>query len=490
MERVVLGGVQNQGVAGARHRPDGRNHTCRRGARVETGVGNAVEGGALARVPGDGRTLDALHRPAHVVIERASCLDHADAEQVRQRPAGNVVGLVGRTLGKLSEVRVILDREELADEVGEGLIHGDDPGAVLVADPVVHDAGRQLVYLDAIEGEPPEHLHRRHRIALLLGDEETVGRLLPELLDDVASCLVAVVEDVVLVLGCEIEHRERRRQHVVDRIGQMPPAAGPGAGVERLGPQVAAARRKVLHRVQAGRTPVRQRGLGEERRHVVEVVGVVQEAGVPVVEARPHVRSAHLAALLERLCHRHAHQVDGPPHQRMYVARDRLGERRDPDARRKRRRLVVVVEKLRLPLAHDPGDRPRLDHVDHVAVAVVVVADVLLVELRQPGDLERRSEVLLIPIGDHVLAVGVDREPEHQDHVVEDRRDLRIVIAGDQVVGELDGVLGVGHLGGVQPAVDVDERLPFLRELPRLIVGQALRMREPLGDLAVPLDVA
>ena len=83
----------------------------------------------------------------------------------------------------------------------------------------------------------------------------------------------------------------------------------------------------------------------------------------------------------------------------------------------------------------------RLDHVQHVGVAVVVVADVLLIQPRQARQLVRRADVLHVPLGDHLLAVGIDRRPQHQDDVVEHRLDLGLVGAADEVVGEQRRVL-------------------------------------------------
>jgi hypothetical protein len=44
------------------------------------------------------------------------------------------------------------------------------------------------------------------------------------------------------------------------------------------------------------------------------------------------------------------------------------------------RRLMVHVDDVRLPLPPRVLHHARLDHVEHVGVAVVVVADVLLIE--------------------------------------------------------------------------------------------------------------
>ena len=161
---------------------------------------------------------------------------------------------------------------------------------------------------------------------------------------------------------------------------------------------------------------------------------------------------------------RHADHVDfARDHVRRFDA-DRLRERRQPDARRERARLMVHVDDLRLPLPPRVLDDARLDHVQHVRVAVVVVADVLLIQLRQARQLVRRADVLHVPLGHHLLAVGIDRRPEHQDDVVEDRLGLRLRRRAEQIVREQRRVLRAGDLGRVQPAVDVHERLAVARQ--------------------------
>ena len=151
---------------------------------------------------------------------------------------------------------------------------------------------------------------------------------------------------------------------------------------------------------------------------------------------------------------------------------------------------MVVVQDLRLPLPHYPGRHPRLDLVDHVAVAIVVVADVRVVEEGRRGDLEGRAHVGPVPLGDHRLSVGVDRWPQHEDHVVEDGPDLGVVVPGDEIVRQLDRVLRVRDFGGVQPAVDVDQGAALVGQSPGLGVGQPLRVRKPHRDLTMPVQVA
>ena len=138
--------------------------------------------------------------------------------------------------------------------------------------------------------------------------------------------------------------------------------------------------------------------------------------------------------------------------------------------------LVLHVDDLRLPLPPRVLHHPRLDHVEHVGVAIVVVADVLLVQLAAaapPRTASRRCFV--IPVGDHLMPVRIDRRPQHQHDVVEDARDLRIVGLRQQIVGELHRVLRAGDFGRVQPAVDVHEGLAFPRQRVRLGFTQPRR---------------
>ena len=67
--------------------------------------------------------------------------------------------------------------------------------------------------------------------------------------------------------------------------------------------------------------------------------------------------------------------------------------------------------------------------------------------------------------------------------------DVGLVGAVDEVVEELRRVRPAGDFGRVQAAVDVHERLAFVRELLRLGVGQTLRVGEPPRDLAIAIDL-
>ena len=62
-------------------------------------------------------------------------------------------------------------------------------------------------------------------------------------------------------------------------------------------------------------------------------------------------------------------------------------------------------------------------------------------------------------------------------------------VAADELIDRLHQLLRAEHLGGMQAAVDPDDRLAVARELPRLVVGQPLGQCEPPGDVLVLLQV-
>ena len=97
---------------------------------------------------------------------------------------------------------------------------------------------------------------------------------------------------------------------------------------------------------------------------------------------------------------------------------------------------------------------------DHVEIAVVVVADVFLVEA---GDAAHRPFFRVgfphVPVGDELQAVGIDRDGE-EDDVVQNAERLGVV-AADHLPDQLDQVLRADDFGGVQAAVDPDDGLAF-----------------------------
>ena len=75
----------------------------------------------------------------------------------------------------------------------------------------------------------------------------------------------------------------------------------------------------------------------------------------------------------------------------MHPASDGLCERREPDARRKRRRLVLRIDDLGLPMAndHDALARQAADGVDVIEFTLVPKPDAAVVWGKTSGVYER-----------------------------------------------------------------------------------------------------
>jgi len=93
-----------------------------------------------------------------------------------------------------------------------------------------------------------------------------------------------------------------------------------------------------------------------------------------------------------------------------------------------------VVDDLRVPDVVDLGDEGAgFGLGEDVPVAVVVVADVLLVEDGRGGAFVGGVEGFAVPVGDEVEAVGVDGGDEQEDGVGEDLLYLGVVGGGEAV---------------------------------------------------------
>jgi hypothetical protein len=70
---------------------------------------------------------------------------------------------------------------------------------------------------------------------------------------------------------------------------------------------------------------------------------------------------------------------------------------------------MLVDEELRIPLVIDgAAQRARLRLREHVPVAIVVVADVVVIEPRQASAFVFRPDILAVVVGDHDLPVGIE----------------------------------------------------------------------------------
>ena len=390
---------------------------------------------------------------------------------------------------KLTQVGIGLRLQELPHQLRELLVHRDHPGATRPPHAVDRRVALELVYPHAIERETTQELDGVPDISLVLRDHVRVRRIGGVLRDRVPPRLITIPEQILPISHGVFEHRHRSGEHVVHRVLEPPPTPRPRTRVERLGAQGAILGGEVAQRVEVRCRVAVERRLGPEGGDVLEHRQVVHVARVPGVEAGAHMRGAGFPFGLELLGDQHPDGVHLARHQRVHPQADRLGEGGQPDPSREGRRLMVYVDDLRLPLPPRACDHARLDHVQHIAVAVVVVPDVLLVELVQRAHLVRGANVLPVPVGDDLLPVGIDTRPEEDHRVVKDRLRARLVGLAQQVIRELDRVLRPRDLARVESAADVDEDLPLASQRARFGAGEPGGMREPLRDLTQPRQV-
>ena len=186
--------------------------------------------------------------------------------------------------------------------------------------------------------------------------------------------------------------------------------------------------------------------------------------------------------------HRRADHVQAGHDHRIEVVVEGIAERRREDHRAGRAGLVMVVHDLRQPLpVHQLVQVLGFLRVRHVEVAVVVVARVLVVEARAAGAPLQRIRVLHIALRDHLHAVGIGVHG-NDDHVAQDPRRL-LVGAAHELVDRFDQLVRADHFRRVQAAVDPDDRLAFLRERPRLLLGDAAGAVQLLRDLLVAIEL-
>ena len=216
--------------------------------------------------------------------------------------------MCGWTFRVLPQVGISLLVHDLSHEFSVLLIHGDDPSALRVGQPVERDGPGQPAHPHTVERESPQHFNRSYWIVLLLRNEVRIGWLLLILADRIASCLIPIVQQVLTVLGGVVQYGYGSGHHVIHGIAQAPPATFPGARIQCLCPQVTRTRWEVVDGVEVRSGVAVQRGLGPIRSYVLEYRQVIDVSGIPRVERR-HVGRTHLALGLQTLRHRHADHI-------------------------------------------------------------------------------------------------------------------------------------------------------------------------------------
>ena len=147
-----------------------------------------------------------------------------------------------------------------------------------------------------------------------------------------------------------------------------------------------------------------------------------------------------------------------------------------------------VVDDLGVPgVMHLFDHQPRLLLAENVPVAIVVVADILVIELRHRSRLVGSTEPAAIPRPHLVDTVRIQRRHQQENRVREDRAVPRRVL-GQQVVGELDGRHRRGHFGGMDRARDHHGRLALRGQFHRRFRRRPARVCQLGENVLVPVQ--
>ncbi|MNJ31664.1 hypothetical protein D3C77_263080 [compost metagenome] len=480
---------------------------------------------------GAARALDLARRRGHDVgdalgrgLEAVQDAVELHAHLQRQGVAGGVIGQLGRAARILQVVRVVLRLEHIQHvrAIGLGRLHHIGAGRIgLAADG---EGARGALHVDARLDQAVEEGDGGGQVGLIGGDDvaarvaprrvaqhlviqgrvdaATAVRLLASgglervdaargdapgvgiaLVDGVLAHAPDVEQHPVLVARGVVQDGAIDRQGVIDRLGEMP-----GLRRDRHGQVVA---RQLVVGNQADLTGRRMAGdLGQQAHRVVEIGDGALHPVVPGRIAGPATHGrAGLALLDQAAVHRRADLGQGAHDQGVVVVVEGVAERRHEHHGPRRRRLVVVVDDLREPLAEElPVDVGRLGHGRQVVVAVVIVADVLLVQLGDAGELTlQRILVAHVPGRDQLPPVRVQRR-EQDDDVVQDARRLGVLGRQPFIEGGDQG-LGRHRLGRMQAAVDPDHGLALGGQGAGLGLADALGLGQAARDLLIAVDL-
>ena len=175
----------------------------------------------------------------------------------------------------------------------------------------------------------------------------------------------------------------------------------------------------------------------------------------------------------------------------MHVRVDGVGCRHDEHAWPRVAHLVLIQPHRGEPIL--PGELREVLALllrEHVHVAIAVVPDIRMIEVRQRALLEGGALVLVEPVGDGDLAVRIRARHQEHDDVVQDLPGGRRVV-GREAVDELEGHLRRADLGAMYAAGDEQHDLALPEDLVPLTRrrGAVLEVEPPL-DLLVSIEVA
>ena len=292
-------------------------------------------------------------------------------------------------------------------------------------------------------------------------------------LDAVGAHLVDVEQQAFAVARGVVDDRPVHAPLIFDRLGQAPGLGRDGHRPVAIGQlQI----RNQLHRLRRRAAD----DLGQQADGVVEIGDRPDHAVVPGgIGGRAAGAGAGLVLDHQAAVHGHAHLLQGGHDQGVIVEIEGVAERRHEHHHAGGAGLVLVEDDLREPLVEQlPVDVGRLSHLRHVAVAIVVVADVLLVEARNALELTlQRIVVAHVPVRHQFHAVRI--VVGEQDYDIVQRPQGLGVVHGQQAVEDLDLALAGHRFGGVQARIDPHHGLALGRQGGGVGLVQTLGLGQP-----------
>ncbi len=343
--------------------------------------------------------------------------------------------------------------------------------------------------LDAAEHERLDEPRRRDRIALRRRHDVRERFFRPAQFDRPQPHPVEIFEEPPAVSRAAQDERIRRRAVVVDDVAETPPASRPR--IREVDHHLVAREARIAS-AKLPRLDVYGARDGDARRLAQNADLIVPpddrvRGALPVgVEVRVR-NDAREAALLARELHRGADEVHRAVEDRIdvRVGRRVVGRQEEPSAGAPH--LVHVEHGLRHGALEEEIEADAgLREVQHEPIAVVVVAGVVVIEPRHRSALVLGAEPTLVPVDDHLLAVGVHRD-DVEDRLLEGLREA-FAPAGRDVVGELERHLRGADLGRVEARRYHRDDFALGDERLGLGGGERARVGEAPRDLHVPVE--
>ncbi len=384
---------------------------------------------------------------------------HAVLDQgVQEGDGGGQVALIGRDdIG--ARVPVLRGLQDAGIELGINLLGAAGARAAGAIDAIFLERGGIGQAL---------HFRWRYRPTVAAALFDAVGAHAP----DVEQQPLPVARGV-------IEHGAVERPLIVQRVLQLP---RPRADRQHF---IAARHLRGRHQRDGGGGGAAD-DFGQQADAVVEIGNAALHAVVPGGIARGAAHAGTGLAFGDQPgVHGGADLVQRGHHDGIIVEIERITERRHEHHHAFRPGLVLIVDDLRIPGAEQHAvDVFRLRHLHHVAVTIVVVADIFVIK---PWDGCKfpflRVLVPHIPVADQFHAIGIV-VAQQDDAVVQHAQGFGVVL-GEHAVQHLDLALRGDGFGGMQAGIDPHDGLALRRQRPRLRFVHPARPRQPFGDAAI-----